>query len=53
MMMYILCVSNYYLCDFLEIIDIKKIRENDGVDDDVHILHVNRYTISTCGELGM
>jgi hypothetical protein len=27
MMMCIPCISNYYLCDFLEIIDNKKIRE--------------------------
>jgi hypothetical protein len=27
MMMYIFCMSNYYICVFLEIIDNKKIRE--------------------------
>jgi hypothetical protein len=32
--------SNYYLCDFLEIIDNEKIEENNGPDDDVYILHI-------------
>jgi hypothetical protein len=29
MMMYTPCISNYYLCDFLEIIDNKKIDESE------------------------
>jgi hypothetical protein len=48
------CMSNYYLCDFLEIIDIEKIEESDGADDydDVYIMHVKRYAIRTCSGLG-
>jgi hypothetical protein len=46
-MMCIYYMSNYYLCDFLEIIDNKKIEENDGVDDDMYIMHVKRYAIKT------
>jgi hypothetical protein len=48
MIMCIPYMSNYYLCDFLEIIDNKKIEENNGSDDDVYILHIKRYTINTC-----
>jgi hypothetical protein len=40
-------MSNYYLCDFLEIIDNEKIKKSDGVDNDVYILHVERYAIRT------
>jgi hypothetical protein len=29
MMMYTSCISNYYLCDFLEFIDNKKIDESE------------------------
>jgi hypothetical protein len=36
---------------FLEIIVNKKIKENDGPDDDVYILHVKRYAIRICSEL--
>jgi hypothetical protein len=44
------CMSNYYLCDFfVEIIDNEK---NDRADDDVYILHIKRYAISTCIRLG-
>jgi hypothetical protein len=33
-------MSNYYLCDFFkEIIDNKKIEEDDGADDDVYTMH--------------
>jgi hypothetical protein len=35
--------SNYYLCDFLEIIDNEKIEKSDGADGDVCILYVKRY----------
>jgi hypothetical protein len=44
-------MSNYYLCDFLEIIDNKKLEENDGANDDVYILYVKRYAIRTCSGL--
>jgi hypothetical protein len=50
MMMCTSCMSNYYLCIFLEIID-KKIEKNDGTKDDVYILHVKRYVINTYNEL--
>jgi hypothetical protein len=33
-------MSNYYLCDFLEIINNKKIEKCDMTDDDVYILHI-------------
>jgi hypothetical protein len=36
---------------FLEIIDNKKLEENDGANDDVYILHVKRYAIRTCSGL--
>jgi hypothetical protein len=36
---------------FIEIIDNKKFRKNDEVDDDVYILHVKRYAIMTCSGL--
>jgi hypothetical protein len=29
----------------------QKIEENNGVDDDVYILHVKRYAIRTCSGL--
>ncbi len=45
------CMSNYYLCDFLEIIDNKKIDECDGTYDDVCI--VKRYAIRNYSELEM
>jgi hypothetical protein len=51
MMMCAPYMSNYYLCDFLEIIDNKKLEENDGANDDVYILHVKRYAIRTCSGL--
>jgi hypothetical protein len=51
MMMCTSCMSNYYLCVFLEIIDNKKIDENDETDDDVYIVHVKEYTIRTYSEL--
>ncbi len=38
---------------FLEIIDSEKIRENDAAGDDVYIMHVKRYTITTYSGLGM
>jgi hypothetical protein len=40
-------MSNYYLCNFLEIIDNRKIEKNDEIDNDVYIMHVKRYTIKT------
>jgi hypothetical protein len=53
MMMCTPCMTNYYLCQlFVGIIDNKKLEKNDGVDDDVYILHVKRYTIKTCSGLG-
>jgi hypothetical protein len=41
------CVmSNYYLYEFfIKIINNKKLEENDGINDDVYILHVKRYVI--------
>jgi hypothetical protein len=51
MMMCTSCMSNYYLCDFLEIIDNKKIDESDETDDDVYIVHVKEYVIKTYSEL--
>jgi hypothetical protein len=38
-------MSNYYLCGFLEIIDNKKIEENDKINDDGYILHIKKYVI--------
>jgi hypothetical protein len=47
MMMCTSYMSNYYLCEFfIEIIDNKKLEKSDRIDNDVHILHVKRYTIS-------
>jgi hypothetical protein len=40
-----LCMYNYYLYDFLEIIDNKKLEKNNEVDNDVYMLHVKRYGI--------
>jgi hypothetical protein len=41
-------VSNYYLYEFiLKIISNKKIKESDETDNDVYILNLRRYTIST------
>jgi hypothetical protein len=40
------CMPNYYLCDFLEIIDNEK-KESDGVDDGVYILHIKIYATRT------
>jgi hypothetical protein len=51
MMMCTTCMSNYYLCDFLEIIDNKKFRGNYERDNNVYILHVKRYTLKICSEL--
>jgi hypothetical protein len=31
-------MSNYYLCDFLEIIDNKKLDKSDGTDNDAYML---------------
>jgi hypothetical protein len=36
---------------FVDIID-KKLKENDGTDDDVYIMHIKRYVIKTYTELG-
>jgi hypothetical protein len=52
MMMYTSCKYNYYLCYFLEIIDNKKIEKSDVLYDNVYILHVKKYDIRTCTELG-
>jgi hypothetical protein len=40
------CISNYYLCDFLKIIN-KKIEKCDETYNNVYILHVKRYAIRT------
>jgi hypothetical protein len=45
------CIPNYYLCDFLKIIDNKKIEKGDKTDDDVYILYVKRCAIITFSEL--
>jgi hypothetical protein len=45
MMMCISYMSNYYLCNFLKIINNKKIREKWWTYDDMYILYVKRYTI--------
>jgi hypothetical protein len=37
---------------FCRIIGNEKLGKDDGSDDDVYILHVKRYTIRTCVELG-
>jgi hypothetical protein len=50
-MMCTLCISNYYLCDFLEIIDNKKILKNGVTDNDVYIMHIKRYVIKTYSAL--
>jgi hypothetical protein len=49
--MYTLYISNYYLCDFLEIIDNKKIKKNGVTDNDVYIMHIKRYAIKICSAL--
>jgi hypothetical protein len=41
------CMSNYYLCDFLEIIDNKKLEKSDRADDDVYNLNIKKYVIET------
>jgi hypothetical protein len=46
------CISNYYLCGFLEIIDNKKIEESDETYNDVYIMYVKRYAIKSYGGLG-
>jgi hypothetical protein len=51
MMMCTACIFNYYLCDFLEIID-KKLDKNDKTDDNMYILHVKIYAIKNYIELG-
>jgi hypothetical protein len=44
-------ISNYYLCDFLEIID-KKLEKNNITDDDMYILHIKKYaSIKNCSDL--
>jgi hypothetical protein len=53
LMMCIPYMSNYYLYNFLKIIDNKKIEKNDEIDDDVDILYITRYAIKTCSELEM
>jgi hypothetical protein len=45
------CMSNYYLYDFLEVIDNEKIEKFDTTDDDLYILHVKGYAIMTCSGL--
>jgi hypothetical protein len=37
---------------FIKIIDNKKLK-NDEIDNDMYIMHVNRYVIKTCSELGI
>jgi hypothetical protein len=44
-------IFNYYLCDFLEIVDNEKNREKWWAGDDVYIMHVKRYAIRTCSGL--
>jgi hypothetical protein len=39
------------MCIFVEIIDNKKLKESDRLDDDVCILHVKRYVIKICSGL--
>jgi hypothetical protein len=52
MMICIPYISNYYLCNFfVEIIDNKKIKKNNGADVDVCMLHVKIYTIRIDSEL--
>jgi hypothetical protein len=51
MMLCTACIFNYYLCDFLEIID-KKLDKNDKTDDNMYILHVKIYAIKNYIELG-
>jgi hypothetical protein len=46
-------MSNYYLYDFFKIIDNKKLEESDGLNGDVHILHVKRYDIRIYSGLRM
>jgi hypothetical protein len=47
MMMCTPCMSNYYLCEFfIQIKDNKKLEESDEIND-VYILYVKRYAIST------
>jgi hypothetical protein len=41
-------MSNYYLYEFLEIINNKKIKKSN---EDMYILHIKRYVIKTCIEL--
>jgi hypothetical protein len=36
---------NNYLCNFLEIIDNKKLEKYDEHDNDVYIIHIKRYAI--------
>ncbi len=45
-------IFNYYLCDFLEIIDNEKNREKWWADDDVYIMYVKRYAIKIYSGLG-
>ncbi len=51
MMMCTTCMTNYYLFDFLEIID-KKQRKVMQTDNDMYILHDKKYTINTYSRLG-
>jgi hypothetical protein len=45
-------MSNYYLYEFfIKIINNKKLEKNDGINDDVYILHVKRYAIKIYSEL--
>jgi hypothetical protein len=49
--MYTSYISNYYLCDFLEIID-KKLEKSDGTYNNMYIIYVKRYVIKTYSVLG-
>jgi hypothetical protein len=46
------CMSNYYLCDFLEIINNKKLEKSDRTDDEMYIVHIKRYAIRIYSKLG-
>jgi hypothetical protein len=51
MMMCTTCIFNYYLCDFLEIID-KKLEKSNMTDDDMYILRIKKYaSIKNCSDL--
>jgi hypothetical protein len=46
-------MSNYYLYNFLEIIDNKKLEQSDEINDKVYIMHIKRYAMRTCNRLEM